>query len=288
MYYTYRMDVESNLKLQQDYINKVATIVKQYDSVDSIFLVGSHSKGENTPFSDIDICLLFKTDLRENREDIFKRILELSPTLSHLYLFDSEGLFLFVNGIRLDVTFIKPTDFEKLALNKVKIIQDLNGMVAEKYTQTKDAEEKPSKPKWNESEGDFLDWFFWMFRQIYCYILQAGLKPDKRFDKLNSAQSSIKSVRDKLIDMLVYLNNKKDYINSIDKNISGEFEKTYSSLNPTDMLLATRKLADIYEIIGREYAKRINTSFPDAKLVTTKALFNEFDNLYKEIVVLTS
>src|SRR3989344_1971991 len=107
-------------------------------------------------------------------------------------------------------------------------------------------------------------------------------------DKLNSAQSSIKSVRDKLIDMLVYLNNKKDYINSIDKNISGEFEKTYSSLNPTDMLLATRKLADIYEIIGREFAKRNNISFPDAKLTTTKALFNEFDNLYKEIVVLTS
>ena len=194
-----------------------------------------------------------------------------------------EGLFLFENGMRLDVTFIKPFEFKEWTLNKVKVIQDISGKVKSKYAQTKNILEKQSKPKWNDAEGAYLDWFFWMFRQIYCYIMQAELKPYKRFDKLDSAQSSIKSVRDKLINMIVYLYGKKEYIDSIDKNMSSELEKTYTSLNTQEMLLATRKLAEIYEVLGKEYADKNKLIFPGNKLITMKQLFDEFDQLYKEI-----
>jgi len=47
--------------------------------------MGSHAKGTNTAFSDIDMLVVFKNDERENLKNIFDETISLKPTLSTLY-----------------------------------------------------------------------------------------------------------------------------------------------------------------------------------------------------------
>lgn len=253
--------------------------MNKFESVEGIFLVGSHAVDQNTAFSDVDLCLLFETDEREELQQIHDAISKLLPTMSTLFLFDKEGLYLFENGVRLDVSFIKPSEFADWTLKKCKILKDRSGVISEKVAETKDKVASASKPKWNPSEGEFIDWFFWMFRQIYCWTKQAEQNPEKRFNKLYSSLSSLQSVRDKLLEMRIYINGSWDYLNNIDPELAGKLQGTFTSMDSKEILKATRDLLEIYVEVGREYCKKTSSEFPEEKFEKMRELFNLFDAL---------
>lgn len=269
----------NQIDLQQQIIELTLKSLNEFKSIEGVFLVGSHAINQNTLFSDVDLCILFKSDEREGLKQIHQLISNLLPTLSTLYLFDKEGLYLFENGVRLDVSYIKPSDFKDWKLNKCKILQDDSGVIAKQVEATKNTVEPAPQPIWNPAEGEFIDWFFWMFRQIYCWTKQSELNPEKRFDKLYSSQSSLASVRDKLLKMRLYVNGSRDYLNNIDKDLAHRLSGTFVEMNSKSILNATRELFDIYVYVGRDYCKKINTKFPEDKVIKMKELFNLFDSI---------
>src|SRR3989344_7584943 len=152
------------IKLQRETIKKVVDLSKSFDGIEAIFIMGSHAKDEESSFSDIDIGLVFSDPERQQREEIFNKVADLYPSLCALWLYDKNGLFLYQNGVRLDLDFLTQTDLEDWDLSNVKIIYDPQN----KYHEITHSVTKPvsaPKPKWRNEDGDIIDWFYWMFRQ---------------------------------------------------------------------------------------------------------------------------
>jgi predicted nucleotidyltransferase len=266
----------SFIQLQKETIEKALSLLKSYPEVEAIFISGSHSKGEESSFSDIDIACVFEDKSRPKKDEIYKKVSEFYPTLSHLWLYDKNGLFLYENGVRLDLDLLNEDMLDDINFSKIKILYDPKNKYTEKVnTINKNA----SKPQWRDPEGDMIDWFFWMFRQAYCYTKRAETNSERSFNKLYSAQSSLKLIRDRLIDMKIYMNGKWDYMNNIDEVLADNLASTFSDLNPNNMKDSTRKLLDIFENVGQEYCQKEEKEFPHDKVVKIKTLFDEFDKI---------
>lgn len=266
-------------QLQEQTIEEVSKILLKYDSVAAFSLGGSHAIGDNTAFSDIDFTVIFKTDERENVKEIFDEIATSKPTLSTLYLlFGDECLILFDNGVRLDIRMVKPSEYANGLVKKVKILYDPQGIIKNRFEASAEIEHEANKPKWNEAEGVYIDWYFWMFRQTYCYALQSELKPEKSFDKLYAAQTSLASIRKGLLDMLYFVNGKRDYVNNIDAQIAQKVAMSFVPFNVTETLSATRQLIELYTDVAKRYAEKEEVEFPEGKITKLLALLNEFDN----------
>lgn len=112
------------IKLQHETIEKVTNLLKSYKGIEVIFIMGSHAKGEESSFSDIDIGFVFSDPKRPHREEIFNKVASLYLTLSVLWLYDKNSLFLYQNGVRLDLDFLTSKDLESWDLSKVKVVYD--------------------------------------------------------------------------------------------------------------------------------------------------------------------
>lgn len=268
----------AQLSLQRNTIKAVSEILKNYQSVLGFALVGSHATDNNTSFSDIDFVVIFATEDRQDLQDIFDKICEIFPTLSTLYqLFDQESLILFTNGVRLDISFLKPSKFSDWILKDVKILHDPQGIISARKEQTIAYSEPAPKPKWNEEEGSYIDWFFWMFRQAYCYAYQSKMSKEKSFEKLDSAISTVSSIRTKLLETLFYVRGRKDYLSNLSSELDSQFKQTLSIRNADDVLYVTREMVKIYTEIIKMYCDKDNLDFPSEKIQTLLTLFDEFD-----------
>ena len=267
------------IELQLQTIEQVTSILKKFNNVIAAALIGSHADETNTAFSDIDMVIVFETDERNNLKKIFDEIVSLKPTLSTLYqIFDRESLILYEDGVRLDLTLEKRSDFEKQTINSARILFDKKGTLNQKIKKSQGQDVIPDKPEWNEEEGNFVDWFFWMFRQAYCYTCQSNLLPEKSFEKKDLAISSIKTIRDKLLETLYYVNGKKDYLANIDDSLLTKFSKTHKGNTIDDLKSSIRILIGLYEIIIGGYCLKEKIDFPVKKVQKIKQLFNEFDS----------
>lgn len=267
------------IKLQHETIERVIDLLKSYKDVELIFIMGSHAKGEEGSFSDIDIGFVFSSPEKPQREEIFNKVASLYPSLCALWLYDKNGLFLYRNGIRLDLDFLIPKDLKDWDLSKVKIVYDPQNKYQDKISRAKEKITFAPKPKWREKDGDMIDWFFWMFRQVYCWIRRGATNQERSFNKLYSSQDSLKSIRDKLLEIVIYLNGRWDYLINIDKNLTQKLTSTFTDLKPDNMTRATRDLFDIFEDIGRKYCEKENKKFPQGKVTAMRKLFDEFDQV---------
>lgn len=269
------------IKLQHITIDKVVDLLKSYEGIEVIFIMGSHARGEESSFSDIDIGFVFSNPKRPKREEIFNKVTNLYPSLCSLWLYDKQGLFLYDNGIRLDLDFLTPKDLSEWDLTKVKLVHDPKNKY-KSQTQKQVSKTKPApKPKWRDEDGDMIDWFFWMFRQTYCYIRRGETNEKRYFNKLYSAHTSLNSIREKLIEMKVYLNGDWDYMSKIDKDFADKMGSSFSDFNPNNIAKATQTLFDLFEKTAKAYCKNTNRNFPEKKVVAMQRLFDEFDNAKK-------
>jgi len=267
------------IDLQNQTIEQVTTILKRYPSVVAAALMGSHAHDTNTEYSDIDLLVVFENDEREGLKSIFEEVISLKPTLSTLYqLYDKESLILFADGVRLDLTLEKRSDFDKWVLKPVKVLFDNNDVLEPMMKASGGKSEVPDRPKWNEKEGDYIDWFFWMFRQAYCYACQAEIVPSKSFEKKDLALNSIKSIRDKLLSTLYYVNGKRDYLVNINKELLSRFSQTYPGNSTDNIKKSIRVLVELYEDIISEYCSKEKLDFPKDKVKQIRNLFVEFDS----------
>lgn len=265
-------------QLQEQKTKQVTELLFQYDSVVGAYLYGSYAKGENTPFSDIDLVVIFSDEGKDDIKEVFERVKETEKTLSTLYqLYDHESLLLFKSGVRLDLSMIDEDRFEDwtLVTDQVKVLIDKEGIIEQKL---KDSTSKEyNHPSWNEEEGSYIDWYFWMFRQAYCYALQSKLVDYKSLDKLKDAQSSIHSVRNKLIETLYYISGKKEYLSRIDKEIQDLLQESYTRLEVDEIISAIRALTRLYKIVIKQYCEKEGKEFPNEKYESLWELYDMFD-----------
>lgn len=264
---------------QLETIDQITSILKKYKSVTAVALMGSHSKNTQTAFSDIDFLVVFENDERKNLKKIFDEAKSIKPTLSTLYqLYDKESLILYEDGVRLDLTLEKRTDFNKWVLEPVKILFDTEGIFEKMLKKSQGKRKKVDKVSWNKIHGSFVDWFFWMFRQIYCYACQSELVKSKSFEKKMLAVESMQITRNKLLDTLYFLNGERDYLVNIDKKLNNQFLQTFQCNSVKEIKEVVRVMVDLYENIIGKYCKKEKIHFPDKKVNQIKNLFSEFDD----------
>jgi len=266
------------IKLQRETIKKVVDLSKSFDGIEAIFIMGSHAKDEESSFSDIDIGLVFSDPERQQREEIFNKVADLYPSLCVLWLYDKNGLFLYQNGVRLDLDFLTQKDLKDWGLSKVKIVYDPHNKYRDRVKKTDNKHSSAPKPKWRDEDGSIVDWFFWMFRQAYCYIRRGETNEKRSFNKFYSAQTSLSSIREKLLEMKIYINGKHDYMTVIDKDFAKQIALTFTDLNPNSMTKATKKLFELFVITAKQYCEKTNKEFPENKVLVMHKLFDEFDN----------
>jgi hypothetical protein len=160
-------------------------------------------------------------------------------------------------------------------LSEAKVIYDPQNKYQHKATKNKPT--SVPKPQWREEDGNMIDWFFWMFRQVYCWTRRGATNQERGFNKLYSSQASLKSIRDKLLEIAIYLNGKWDYLNNINRSLANGLAMTFTDLTPDNMNKATRHLFDIFEVVAKKYCEKEGKPFPQEKVVAMRKLFDEFD-----------
>jgi len=128
------MDAENLMAAQDDVFNRAIQILTSSDHVLGVVAIGSYARDEQDVFSDIDLMGYLRDDERIGWRDLFDQMRVLHPTLWHGWLFDENALFLFENGVRLDIDFYKPSDIEKIndIPSEKKILFDPDGFFTEK------------------------------------------------------------------------------------------------------------------------------------------------------------
>ena len=104
------MNHNEHRKMQQDILNHVMAILENDPHVLGLVFAGSYARGEHDAFSDLDLACYLRDEERTGRQELFDQVGKIAPTLWQLYIYDVHALYLFENGVRLDLDFCKPSD----------------------------------------------------------------------------------------------------------------------------------------------------------------------------------
>ena len=269
------MSQHNYASLQRETVDQVSNLIRASGHVLGLFLWGSMSLDRHDPFSDIDLICFLDTEAKTGRKELFQQVGNLYPLLCDFYLYDRYALYLFANGIRLDLDFYAPNEVKQIDRQKARILYDPNGFLQQHITDH--PSEQSPKPSWNDEEGDFALWFLWMFRQVYCWCRRAEQNSYTAFDKLLGAYNSVYEVRNKLIDVQRYLMPQRDYLQKAEPEFAERIAKTFPQFTPSSILAANDLLLQEYERLLPEYCRRNGQAFPAGKVKLLKAMIADLD-----------
>lgn len=265
-------------KLQTQTQNNVLEILKRSSQVLGVINTGSIVQNENDAFSDIDIECFMANEEMTGAKDLVYKVEKISPLLSRLWLYDKNGLFLFENGVRLDLNFYKPSEISSFNSHFVKILYDPKGLVQEELNKNISPDEFPH-PRRNPNEFEYLDWYFWMFRQVYCWTKRGQQKTYKSFDKLNLAIDSLSKIREGLIGIRLWLYGSRNYLSKVDLDFTNKLKKTYPHFDPIEILKCARFLLDEFKLLAKPYCKKRGIDCPTHKIEVMKKMLDLFDTV---------
>jgi hypothetical protein len=241
---------------------------------------GSFARGTHDAFSDLDIDCYLIDEARTGRQELYERIGGIAPTLCQLYLYDVHALYLFADGVRLDLDFKPPSAIGTAWPPDVRILYDPQGVLAHEAERSH-APVRPAHPQ-HFAAGDptFLDWFFWMIRQAYGWAKRGERDAERRFHKLNAAVQSVNQIRTKLIQMRLWtLGDEPWYLERVDPECAARLMETYPRLRSGEVLAATRRLFAEFERIAPDYCRKAGIPYPVEKVDQMRRILKEFDAL---------
>jgi predicted nucleotidyltransferase len=248
-------------------------------SVIGVFATGSYARGDNDAFSDLDIGVYLEDEARGSAQTVHERIAQIAPTLSVLYLYDQDGLYLFDNGVRLDITYKPRSAIRTEGIANVRILHDPHAILGSELG-ADHAHADPIHPQYFKmGDPSYPRWFLWMFRQIYAWTKRAAQEDRRSFDKLLDAGNSLQIVRTSLLQMRRWTLGSMDYFGVADPQTATDLTQTYGALDPPNVLVSVRRLLAIYERICPAYCARAGTEYPADAVISLRRVLDEFDTL---------
>jgi predicted nucleotidyltransferase len=244
-------------------------------------LSGSYARREHDAFSDLDIACYLRDEAATGKQELYEQVGKIAPTLWHLLIYDVNALYLFENGVRLDLDFYKPSDLAKQSYvyTGAVIAYDPDARLCQFMPQLF-ALQPAEHPRWFEP-GDpaMIDWFFWMFRQVVCWAKRGAQGDYRAYDKLANAVNSLADVRTRLVEMRLWTLGNKDYLARADPACASRLAQTYPHLEPADIIRCARLLLAEYEAVCPAYCQKANAIYPARKVTVMYHLIDEFDQL---------
>jgi hypothetical protein len=213
--------------------------------------------------------------------DLYNKIEEIAPTLWSLFIYDLNALYLFENGVRLDLDFCRRSDLDDPSkiYSSARIVYDPENELLRRIPDFH-APKIAEHPKWFEP-GDpaMIGWFFWMFRQVICWAKRAQQGDYRSYEKLSNAINSLSDVRTRLVEMRMWVYGTYDYLGRIDPDFADRLALTYPHFSAEEVILCTKRLLQEYEYVCPVYCQKSKSSYPERKVKIMKKLIEEFDHL---------
>src|SRR4051812_43186037 len=102
------MEHEIHRQRQKAVLSEMLKVLENDPRVLGVIAVGSYTAGTIDAFSDIDIVCFLRDEARTGREELYRKVGSLKPLLCQLWLWDIHALYLFDDGVRLDLDFKAP------------------------------------------------------------------------------------------------------------------------------------------------------------------------------------
>jgi hypothetical protein len=278
------MSHAEHINRQRTVLDATVGILGSSDFVLGVLLGGSHSCGCPDAFSDIDMRCYLRDDQKTGRAHLYKAIGALHPLLCDLWIYDKNALFLFANGVRLDLDFLGPSDLTQGAVvrGEADIIYDPDGVLS-RYLSSALMAAPAAHPKWFEPGSTaMLEWFFWIYRQVVCWALRAAQGGDRTYEKLSNAIDSVAEERTRLREMRMWTIGSGRYLEREDPECARTLRRTFPRFEPADVIRCAQLLFCEYRRIGPEYCQKAGADFPAAKALATEAVIGEFLGLSTE------
>ncbi|MBV9596682.1 MAG: aminoglycoside 6-adenylyltransferase [Chloroflexi bacterium] len=266
-------------QLQETILQLVVQVCAADAQVLAVTVTGSYARGQNDAFSDLDVDVYFVDEPRTGATLLHQRVSQVAPTLSVLYLYDQNGLYLFDNGVRLGLTYKRRGEVRADSAASARIVHDPHGILKRELGTEHVLAHPVHPPYFQPGEPAYVHWFLWMFRQIYGWAKRAAQGDHRSLDKLLDAGASLQLVRGSLLQMRRWTLGSMDYIGVVDPDTATELARTFSLLTPDDVLIAVRQLLDLYERICPDYRARACVDYPVSQVARLREVLDTFDAL---------
>lgn len=275
------MDHNEHRRLQQAILDQVLLILKNDPHVLGLVFAGSYARGTHDAFSDLDVACYLRDEERTGREELFERVAEIAPTLWHLWIYDKNALYLFENGVRLDLDFYKPSDlaYQSEVYTNTVIEYDPDGILQKSISKS-NVLQPAEHPKWfKPGDPAMIDWYFWMFRQVVCWAKRGAQGDYRSYDKLTNAINSLADIRKGLVEMRLWTLGVKDYLSRLDPSFASRIVKTYPHFQTDEIIDCTKLLLKEYEYVCPAYCQKTNAKYPARKVEIMHRLIAEYEQL---------
>lgn len=276
------MNHDEHRKFQQEIINPVLVLLKNNKNVLGCVFTGSYARREHDAFSDLDLACFLRDEESTGKQELFEQVGKIAPTLWHLLIYDVHALYLFENGVRLDLDFYTPADITQLSYvyTNTEIAYDPDGILRQSILKT-NALQPAEHPKWFEP-GDpaMIDWFFWMFRQAVCWAKRGAQGDYRSFDKLINAINSLADIRTRLIEMRLWTIGSKNYFGRADPECALRMANTFPHLQAGEIIHCVKLLLAEYEYICPLYCQKAKAVYPARKVEIMYRLIEEYEQLF--------
>jgi predicted nucleotidyltransferase len=239
---------------------------------------GSYARGDNDAFSDLDLRCYLRDEERTGRAELHAKVAGLAPTLSVLYLYDRNGLYLYQDGVRLDLDYV-PRSAVRGDRESSKVLLDPDGVLAAELGADNAPEHRAHPRWWEPGDPAYATWFLWMFRQSYCFAKRGAQGGARSLSKLVSAADSIHQARTSLAEMRLWTLDAPGSLEAGDPELASRLARTYTHLTPAELLGATRALLDAYERACPEYCAKAGTPYPADKVAALRRVLDDFDRI---------
>lgn len=275
------MNHADQTRRQDDVLERVLEILSLDPHVLGVLYSGSLARGTQDAFSDLDVSCYLRDEHKTGREELYDAVGNFAPTLCRMWLYDRHALVLFESGVRLDLDFFPRSALERLPIPRdFKILHDPDGVLAQSAeVRAEDRSDPVEPPVWPPERGDYVDWFFWMFRQSYAWAKRGAQGDERSYEKLSAAIGSIQQIRDGLTQMCLWVRGRQDYLEVVDPSLAHRLSATFTHLDADEICSALRVLLDEFERVSESYCARKGRDLPKDKFGVVRRIFDELDQL---------
>ena len=240
--------------------------------------VGSYARGANDGFSDLDLHYYLRDEARTGREHVHAHVAALAPTLSVLYLYDREGLYLYRDGVRLDLSYEEPS---RAPRSGMPILLDPDGALARaREAGAAPTPEHRAHPRyWQGGDPAYATWFLWMFRQIYGWTKRGAQGGERSLPSWPAPPTRCTRPWTSLTELRLWTLDHPFNLAVADPKLAADLAGTYPHLVPDELLAATRILLAAYERVCPDYCRKAGVSYPTEEVTVLRRVLDEFDRL---------